>query len=93
MIARGGDDVVAAVSASAGQPATILGLRNFILLTKFFATIPPGVLQSQTEAGALSEKQQQAPGMLQLLRRVSRPENRHALSVGLDLMEATGKRL
>jgi hypothetical protein len=71
-------------------------VRNFILLTKFFASIPPEVLDSlvrTASAGAEREKAQRAPGVFQLLRRAGSEDSRHAIAVTLDLLESVGKAL
>jgi hypothetical protein len=71
-------------------------MRNFILLTKFFASIPPDVLNSLVRAaseGAEREKAQRAPGVLQLVRRAGSENSRHAIAVTLDLLESVGKAL
>ena len=71
-------------------------MRNFILLTKFFASIPPDVLDSLVRTareGAEREKSHPAPGMLQLLRRISSENSRHGIAVALDLLESAGKGL
>src|SRR5271168_4680312 len=41
-----GDQIVGILTAAAGSPESLRGMRNFILLTKFFASIPPEVLDS-----------------------------------------------
>jgi uncharacterized protein YjgD (DUF1641 family) len=41
-----GDQLVGILTAAAGAPESLRGMRNFILLTKFFASIPPEVLDS-----------------------------------------------
>jgi hypothetical protein len=71
-------------------------VRNFILLTKFFASVPPEVLDSlvRTAAeGAEREKAHRAPGVVQLLRRAGSENSRHAIAVTLDLLENVGKAL
>jgi hypothetical protein len=71
-------------------------MRNFILLTKFFANIPPDVLNSLVRTateGAEREKASRAPGVLQLLRRAGSENSRHAIAVTLDLLESVGKAL
>src|ERR1035441_8089937 len=60
-----GDQLVGILTAAAGTPESLRGMRNFILLTKFFASIPPDVLNSLVRAaseGAEREKAQRAPG-------------------------------
>jgi len=91
-----GDQLAGIVTAAAGSPESLRGMRNFILLTKFFASIPPEVLDSLVRtaaAGAKREKTQRAPGALQLLRRAGSENSRHAIAVTLDLLESAGKAL
>lgn len=91
-----GDNVVATLAAAADTPESIRAIRNFMLLTKFFASIPPHVLSSlvQTAAdGANREKQQKAPGFFELYRRLRSENTRHAISVALDLIGSVGKAL
>src|ERR1035441_6006280 len=89
-----GDQIVGILTAAAGTPESLRGMRNFILLTKFFASIPPDVLSSLVRAaseGAEREKAQRAPGVLQLLRRAGSENSRHAIAVTLDLLESVGR--
>jgi uncharacterized protein YjgD (DUF1641 family) len=91
-----GDQLVGILTAAAGTPESLRGMRNFILLTKFFASIPPDVLNGLVRAaseGAEREKAEQAPGVLQLLRRAGSENSRHAIAVTLDLLESVGKAL
>ena len=91
-----GDQIVGMLTAAAGAPESLRGMRNFVLLTKFFASIPPEVLNSLVRAaseGAEREKAQRAPGLLQLLRRAGSEDSRHAMAVTLDLLESVGKAL
>jgi uncharacterized protein YjgD (DUF1641 family) len=91
-----GDEIVGMLSAAAGAPESLRGMRNFILLTKFFASVPPEVLESLVRTaseGAEREKANRAPGLLQLLRRAGNENSRHAMAVTLDLLESVGKAL
>ena len=91
-----GDQLVGILTAAAGAPESLRGMRNFMLLTKFFASIPPEVLESLVRtatAGAEREKAQRAPGPLHLLRRANSEDSRHAMAVALDLLESVGKAL
>jgi uncharacterized protein YjgD (DUF1641 family) len=91
-----GDQLVGILTAAAGAPESLRGMRNFMLLTKFFASIPPEVLESLVRtatAGAEREKAQRAPGVLHLLRRANGENSRHAMAVALDLLESVGKAL
>jgi len=95
-LAGAGDQLAGILAAAAGAPESLRGMRNFILLTKFFASIPPDVLDSLARTatqGAKREKARRAPGMLQLLRRAGGENSRHAIAVTLDLLESVGKAL
>lgn len=91
-----GDQLIGTVTAAVDTPESIRAIRNFILLTKFFAGIPPNVLHSLVEtvsAGAEREKSHRAPGLLHLLWRLRNEDSRHAAAVALDLLEGLGKGL
>jgi hypothetical protein len=91
-----GDRVLETATAAVDTPEAIRSIRNFILLTKFFGSIPPDVLNSLVQIvieGADREKSHQAPGLWALLRRIRSTNSRHALAVALDLVEAVGKGL
>jgi uncharacterized protein YjgD (DUF1641 family) len=91
-----GDRLVGTLTAAVDTPESVRAMRNFILLTKFFGSIPPDILNSlvQTAAqGADREKASRAPGMLHLLRRLRSQNSRHAIAVALDLLESVGKGL
>ncbi len=93
----GASDRLADTATSAlDNPAVIRAIRNFILLTKFFANLNSDVLDSLARTavgGAEEEKGRRAPGSLQLLRRLNSENSRHALAVMLDLVKAVGKGL
>ena len=91
-----GDQLVGTLTAAVDTPESVRAIRNFILLTKFFGSIPPDVLNSLVQAalqGAEREKASRAPGMLHLLRRLRSENSRHAIAVTLDLLESVGKGL
>jgi hypothetical protein len=69
----GGDQLIGTIAAAVDTPESIRAIRNFLLLMKFFANIPPDVLTSLADtvnAGAKREKAQKAPGLLRLLWRL-----------------------
>jgi uncharacterized protein YjgD (DUF1641 family) len=91
-----GDQLTELATEALDSPDSVRAIRNFILLTKFFASIPPDVLDSlvhTAKEGAEREKSHEAPGMLQLLRRMNSEPSRHAIAVTLDLLESAGKGL
>ena len=92
----GGDELIGSITAAVDTPESIRAIRNFLLLTKFFASIPPDVLNSLVQtvsAGAEREKAHKAPGLLHLLWRLRNEDSRHAAAVALDLLEGLGKGL
>jgi uncharacterized protein YjgD (DUF1641 family) len=92
----GGGALIGAIVAAVDTPESIRAIRNFLLLTKFFANIPPDVLNSLADtvsAGAKREKARKAPGLLRLLWRLRNEDSRHAASIALDLLEGLGKGL
>jgi len=91
-----GDQLVGMATATIDAPESVRGIRNFILLTKLFASAPPEVLKSLVDAverGAQREKEHRAPGLLHLLNRMRSEDSRHAIAVTLDLLESAGKAL
>lgn len=91
-----GDQLAGMATAAMESPDSVRAIRNFILLTKFFASVPPDVLESLVRtatAGAEREKSHRAPGILQLLGRMNSENSRHAMAVTLDLLESVGKGL
>ena len=91
-----GDKLVGTLTAVVDSPESLRGIRNFILLTKFFGSIPPEILNSLAQTaiqGADREKAHRAPGILHLLRRLRSENSRHAIAVALDLLESVGKGL
>jgi uncharacterized protein YjgD (DUF1641 family) len=91
-----GDKVGDKLAAVAETPESMRAIRNFILLTKFFGSIPPDVLKSLVQTatdGAKWQRAHHAPGILQLMRRLFSKDSRHAIGVTLDLLESVGKGL
>jgi uncharacterized protein YjgD (DUF1641 family) len=89
-----GDQLVDTFTAAVNTPESVRAIRNFMLLTKFFGNIPPDVLSSLVNTvteGAKREKAHRAPGVFGLLRRLRSENSRHAMAVGLDLLESVGE--
>jgi uncharacterized protein YjgD (DUF1641 family) len=90
------DQLMGTLTAAIDTPESLRAMRNFILLTKFFGSIPPDILNNVVQTalqGATREKASRAPGMLHLLRRLRSEDSRHAIAVTLDLLESVGKGL
>jgi uncharacterized protein YjgD (DUF1641 family) len=95
-VVSAGDQLVDTLTAAVDNPESLRAIRNFLLLTKFFGSIPPDVLNSVVQTvveGAERERAHKAPGLLQLLRRFRSEHSRHAIAVTLDLLESVGKGL
>ena len=91
-----GDEVIATITSAVEKPESIRGIRNFLLLTQFFASIPPDILSSlvgTVRAGAAREEEHEAPGLLHLFWRLRNKNSRHAMAVAVDLLEGLGKAL
>ena len=91
-----GDQLVDTLTDAVDNPESLRAIRNFVLLTKVFGSIPPDVLNSMVRTvaeGAKREKTHRPPGLLQLLRRLRSNDSRHAIAVTLDLLESVGKGL
>ena len=91
-----GDQVVETVVDAVNTPDATRAIRNFILLTKFFGSIPSEVLNSMAHTvidGSHKKKAQKAPSLWQLFCRLRQENTRHALGVMLDLAESFGKGL
>jgi uncharacterized protein YjgD (DUF1641 family) len=91
-----GETVVDTLVEAVDTPESIRGIRNFLLLTKFFGNIRPEILNSMVQAvtdAAKKEKAHKAPGFFELYRRLHNEDTRHALAVTLDLLESVGKGL
>jgi uncharacterized protein YjgD (DUF1641 family) len=89
-----GDQLVGTLTAAVNTPESLRAIRNFILLTRFFGSIPPDILSSLVQAateGAKREKKQRPPGVFELLHRLRSENSRHAIAVTLDLLESIGK--
>ncbi len=91
-----GDQLVETLTEAVDTPESIRAIRNFLLLTKFFSSIPPDLLHSLVQTasvGAKREKAHKAPGLLSILWRLRNEDSRRALAVALDLVEGVGKSL
>jgi hypothetical protein len=82
-----GDEVIATITSAVDKPESIRSIRNFLLLTQFFAGIPPDVLKSLVEtvrAGAQREKSQGAPRVTEFVQALPQREQqaRHGCRAG-----------
>ncbi len=92
-MAGAGEELIAIIAAAVNTPESIRGIRNFLLLTKFYSSIPPDVLScliNTVSAEAKWERAHKAPSLLSLAGRLRKEDTRHALSVLLNLLEGFG---
>jgi len=81
-------------SAAVNTPESVRAIRNFLLLTQFFGSIKPEVLNNLVQAvtEAPSERSRTSPELLQLLTEDCAMRTPGRLAVTLDLVESVGKR-
>jgi uncharacterized protein YjgD (DUF1641 family) len=89
-----GDELVNIVTASLKTPQSIRSMRNLLLLTSLLSSVSPEVIQSIVDSLISATNQragQDAPGLLELFRRMRSENSRRGLAVAVDLIEALGK--
>jgi uncharacterized protein YjgD (DUF1641 family) len=90
------DDLTDILASAVNNPESIRGIRNFLLLTRFLAGVPPEMLHSLAETtaeGAERAKSHNPPGLFHLLWRLRDRNSRHAMAMMLDLLQSVGKGL
>lgn len=90
------EEIAETVTSAVNTPQVTRAMRNFVLLTKFFGSIPPEVVNSLSQAmakGSQRKRLQKAPSLQRLFRRLGQDNTRYALGVILDLAESFGKGL
>jgi uncharacterized protein YjgD (DUF1641 family) len=91
-----GEKVLEIAVNAANTPEVIHGIRNFIILTKLFATLEPKLLEHLAEAvpKALVEAKTEKPlGLVGLLRKATNPDTRRMLTIMTRVVESLGKDL
>ena len=89
-----GDELVNIVTASLTTPQSIRSMRNLLLLTSLLSSVSPEVIQSIVDSviSAMNRRAgQDAPGLLELFRRMRSENSRRGLAMAIDLVEALGK--
>jgi uncharacterized protein YjgD (DUF1641 family) len=89
-----GDELVNIVTASLKTPQSIRSMRNLLLLASLLSSVSPEVIQSIVDSLISATNQragQDAPGLLELFRRMRSENSRRGLAVAVDLIEALGK--
>ena len=91
-----GDKVLEILVEAGDSPEVIRGIRNFIILSKLFATLEPKLLEHLAQAvpKALVEAKTEKPlGPLQLLGKMTNPDTRRILTIMTRVVESLGKDL
>jgi uncharacterized protein YjgD (DUF1641 family) len=91
-----GEKVLQIAVETANSPDVIHAIRNFMILTKLFATLEPKLLEHLADAvpKALVEARTQKPlGPLELLLKLSSPDTRRMLTIMTRVVESLGKDL
>jgi uncharacterized protein YjgD (DUF1641 family) len=95
--ALGSGDKVLEIAVDAGNtPEVIRGIRNFIILTKLFATLDPKLLEHLAQAvpTALVEAKTEKPlGPFQLMAKLMNQNTRRILTIMTRVVESLGKDL
>ena len=91
-----GEKVLEILVDAANNPEVICGIRNFIILTKLFATLDPKLLEHL--AGAVPKelveaKTQKPLGLVQLLATASNADTRRIMTIMIRVIESLGKDL
>lgn len=91
------DTIFGTLAEYAKLPEGSAGIRNFIVLTKIFATLDPETLTKVSEnliaANQEYQREQRPPSLWQLARRAASEDSRRGLSFMTLLMSAFGKSL
>ena len=91
-----GEKVLEIAVTAANTPEVIHGIRNFIILTRLFATLEPKMLEHLAQAvpNALVEAKTEKPlGLLHLLSKLSNQDTRRMLTIMTRVVESLGKDL
>ena len=91
-----GEKILEILVEAGNSPEVIQGIRNFIILTKLFATLEPKLLEHLADAvpKALVEAKTEKPlGLGQLLGKMSNSDTRRILTIMTRVVETLGKDL
>jgi len=91
-----GEKVLEILVDAATSPEVIRGIRNFIILTKLFATLEPKLLEhlAGTVPKALDEAKTEKPlGLLQLMSKATNADTRRIMTIMIRVVESLGKDL
>ena len=91
-----GEKVLEILVDAANSPEVIRGIRNFMILTKLFATLEPKLLEHLAGAvpKALVEAKTEKPlGLVQLISKATNADTRRMMTIMIRVIESLGKDL
>ncbi len=91
-----GDKVLQIIVDTANSPEAFHGIRNFIILTKLFATLEPKLLEHLADAvpkALVKAKTEKPLGPFQLLAKMVNPNTRRMLTIMTRVLESLGRDL
>jgi len=91
-----GEKVLDILVEAGDSPEVVRGIRNFIILTKLFATLEPKLLEHLADAvpKALVEAKTEKPlGLVGLLGKAANSDTRRMLTIMIRVVESLGKDL
>jgi uncharacterized protein YjgD (DUF1641 family) len=89
-----GGELTDIVTASLNAPESIRSIRNVLLLARLLSGLSPEIVQSTVDSVISATNRragQDAPGLLELFRKMRSENSRRGLAVAIDLIEALGK--
>jgi uncharacterized protein YjgD (DUF1641 family) len=99
-LARGalgsGEKILEILVKAGNSPEVIRGIRNFMILTKLFATLEPILLEHLADAvpKALVEAKTKKPlGLVQLMSKATNADTRRIITIMMRVVESLGKDL
>ena len=91
-----GEKVLEILVEAGNTPEVIRGIRNFMILTKLFATLEPKLLEHLADAvpKALVEAKTEKPlGLVQLMSKATNADTRRIMTIMIRVLESLGKDL
>ena len=91
-----GEKILEILVEAGNSPEVIRGIRNFMILTKLFATLEPELLEHLADAvpKALVEAKTKKPlGLMQLMSKATNADTRRIMTIMIRVIESLGKDL
>jgi uncharacterized protein YjgD (DUF1641 family) len=91
-----GEKILDILVEASNSPEVIRGIRNFIILTRLFATLEPKLLEHLADAvpKALVEAKTKKPlGLVQLMSKATNADTRRIMTMMIRVVESLGKDL